>query len=66
MTAGQGCANLPLQDLGDGLVGSPQVQIIIHAGSNLAVPAQHLLGEGHAEQEACPHPHHREDENSPF
>lgn len=54
-TAGQGCASLPLQDLGDHLVGSPQAKVIIQVGGDLTVPVKHLWGEEHAERVVCPH-----------
>jgi len=44
VTARQGCANSPLQDLGRGFIGSPQAEIIIQVCRDFAVSVEDLWG----------------------
>lgn len=55
VTARRGCANLPLQDLGYGFIGSPQAEIIIQFCGDFTVSVKDLSGrEIHIEHIAQP------------
>ena len=44
VTARQGCANLPLQDLGCCFIGSPQAEIIIQVCRDFTISVKDLWG----------------------